>query len=240
MWKLARWLKDCGERTSGDAAPGPCSGYSVFQHGRCEFVGCFRQPSAADVLSSFHVEGCIQICSQGGVEGIVEGVEANNSIRATRAWKLLLLLPRMLLFRPSRGGFVLRKKLESRFRQFQAVQWVQLLDENEGTQCALEAHSRSIRRSRRNNGEESQRAARALSRNCRRRDKLQRELRLHWTLWPHWQLSRTHRNARHNPDSPSVNVKHRLNPRSISCWIPMHFLCACGSPDEVLLLGRQG
>ena len=68
-------------------------------------------------------------------------MEWNNNTRATRAWKLLLLLPRMLLFRPPRGGLVPRKKLEARFAQFQAGQWVQLLDE--GTQCAQEAHSRN-------------------------------------------------------------------------------------------------
>ena len=56
-----------------------------------------------------------------------------------------------------------RKKLEARFRQFHGGEWMQLL--GEGTQCALEAHSRSTRRSRRsNNDDEAQRAARALSR----------------------------------------------------------------------------
>ena len=94
---------------------------------------------------------------------IVDSAEVNNTIRATRAWKLLLLLPRMLLFRPTRGGLVPRKKLEARFRQFHSGEWMQLL--GEGTQCALEAHSRSTRRSRRsNNDDEAQRAARALSR----------------------------------------------------------------------------
>ena len=67
---------------------------------------------------------------------IVDSAEVNNTIRATRAWKLLLLLPRMLLFRPTRGGLVPRKKLEARFREFQGGEWIQLL--GEGTQCALE------------------------------------------------------------------------------------------------------
>ena len=188
------------------------------------------------------LKGAFRSALRVALKEIVEGVEANNNTRETRAWKLLLLLPRVLLFRPSRGGLVPRKKLESRFAQFQAGQWVQLLDE--GTQCAQEAHSRSIRRSRRNNDEESQRAARALSRVqlgelSAARQALE-ELHWHLELWRHWQLSQTHRNARHNPGSPSANGLHRQNLRSNSSWIPMHFQCACGSPDEVLLLGRQG
>ena len=50
---------------------------------------------------------------------ILEGMKANSEVRTVRGWKLFLVLPRMMLFRPGRGGPVSRKKLEARVRQFQ-------------------------------------------------------------------------------------------------------------------------
>ena len=44
---------------------------------------------------------------------ILDGMEANCEVRTVRGWKLLLVLPRMMLFRPDRGGPVSRKKLEA-------------------------------------------------------------------------------------------------------------------------------
>ena len=34
------------------------------------------------------------------------GATLSDEVRQTRGWKLLLLLPRMLLFRPPRGGLI--------------------------------------------------------------------------------------------------------------------------------------
>ena len=39
------------------------------------------------------------------LEEIVQGVEAQSEILAVRAWKLLLLLPKMLLFRPTEDWY---------------------------------------------------------------------------------------------------------------------------------------
>ena len=48
--------------------------------------------------------------------------------RCCRAWKLLLLLlPRLLLFRPERGGLLPKCHLQERFDQFMRGQWTQLL-----------------------------------------------------------------------------------------------------------------
>ena len=47
--------------------------------------------------------------------------------RRCRAWKLLLLLPRLLLFRPARGGLLPKRQLQERFDQFMRGQWTQLL-----------------------------------------------------------------------------------------------------------------
>ena len=50
-----------------------------------------------------------------------------DETRRCRAWKLFLLIPRMLLFRPARGGLLPRGQLEERFNQFMSGQWTQLL-----------------------------------------------------------------------------------------------------------------
>ena len=39
--------------------------------------------------------------------------------RVTIGWKLFMLLPRMMLFRPRRGGSISRQKLEARVLLFQ-------------------------------------------------------------------------------------------------------------------------
>ena len=45
-----------------------------------------------------------------------------------RAWKLFLMLPRMLLSRPPRGGEVPKKKLQDRFAAFARGEWAQLVE----------------------------------------------------------------------------------------------------------------
>ena len=92
---------------------------------------------------------------------ILDGMEANCEVRTVRGWKLFLVLPRMMLFRPDRGGPVSRKKLEARVRQFQEGEWISLL--RESVACAEAAHSSSVRRRRRSADEEAVRATRALS-----------------------------------------------------------------------------
>ena len=53
-----------------------------------------------------------------------------SETRMTRGWKLLLL-PRLLLWRPVRGGLVSKKDLELRFRSFQTGQWRELLNNSQ-------------------------------------------------------------------------------------------------------------
>ena len=50
-----------------------------------------------------------------------------NKARRSRGWKLFLLLPRMLLHRSGRGGFISKSKLVQRFDDFCGGQWAQLL-----------------------------------------------------------------------------------------------------------------
>ena len=68
-------------------------------------------------------------------------------MKATRGWKLLLLLPRMIFFRPGRGGSVPRSKLQARITSFQRGLWLELLAE--GASCAERVHTQSVRRRRR-------------------------------------------------------------------------------------------
>ena len=46
---------------------------------------------------------------------ILQGREHSDDARSARGWKLLLLLPRMLLFRPPRGGLIPKQRLLDRF-----------------------------------------------------------------------------------------------------------------------------
>ena len=49
--------------------------------------------------------------------------ERGHNITLERAWKLFLLLPRLLLQRPPRGGNVPKCRLQERFAAFAAGQW---------------------------------------------------------------------------------------------------------------------
>ena len=59
-----------------------------------------------------------------------EGLAAFDEPRQERAWKLFMLLPRLLLHRPSRGGSVKKTKLRERFAQFASGQRDSLLEES--------------------------------------------------------------------------------------------------------------
>ena len=97
------------------------------------------------------------------MQEIVDGARSEDPVRCTRAWKLFFLLPRMLLFRPVRRGLVPRTKLEERFRQFQSGDWTSLLLETAAV--SEEAHSRSVRRRRRDTKDnEAKRVAWAMAR----------------------------------------------------------------------------
>ena len=81
------------------------------------------------------------------LKAVLHGYEIHSDARITQGWKLLMLLPRMLLHRPPRGGVLSRKKFEERFQCFHEGRWTQLLAESMVN--AQKTHQASIRRRRR-------------------------------------------------------------------------------------------
>ena len=61
------------------------------------------------------------------LQEIVEGSRGMEPVREERGWKLFLLLPRMMLHRPPRGGLIPRSKLIHRFELFVSGRWTELL-----------------------------------------------------------------------------------------------------------------
>ena len=60
-------------------------------------------------------------------------MESDNQVRITRGWKLFILLPRMLLCKPPRGGKVAKNKLLDRFTK---------MHRDSGWSCRLPAQKR--------------------------------------------------------------------------------------------------
>ena len=88
----------------------------------------------------------------------LEEAVSEEVIRQERCWKLMLLLPRMLLHRPPRGGLIAKDKLHQRFQSFVRGEWLMLLEAS--GRCDEEAAI--ARRRRRHRGDDVQkRAARA-------------------------------------------------------------------------------
>ena len=92
---------------------------------------------------------------------VLEGIDRGDVTRQVRWWKLLLLLPRMLLHRPPRGGLISKEKLGKRLDMFARGEWIELLTAS--AWCDEEASVASRRRQRRQGGPQDveRRAARA-------------------------------------------------------------------------------
>ena len=96
----------------------------VRELGRCAFVGFVLESISIDAVCATHPPRGFRSALRGAFQETLAGVEANSEARTVRGWKLLLVLPRLLLYRPPRGGTVPRKKLEARLRQFQEGDWL--------------------------------------------------------------------------------------------------------------------
>ena len=85
----------------------------------------------------------------------LEEAVSEELIRQERGWKLMLLLPRMLLHRPPRGGLIAKDKLHERFPSFARGEWLALLEAS--GRCDEEAAI--ARRRRRHQGDDVQKTA---------------------------------------------------------------------------------
>ena len=85
------------------------------------------------------------------LQKMVSGMELQNRLRILRGWKLFILIPRLLLFRPARGGKVPKNQLLDRLSKFANGQWLDLLGKS---QEASENAARLRSRRRRNRVDE--------------------------------------------------------------------------------------
>ena len=75
------------------------------------------------------MKGSFKAAMRLAIDEVADGVAAHDEDKQERGWKLFLLLPRMLLQRPPRGGLVPKSKLQERLRRFAIGDWIGLLQE---------------------------------------------------------------------------------------------------------------
>ena len=111
------------------------------------------------MVCPIHNEGCLQGAMQKALDEIMEGRHRRNVVKEERGWKLFFLIPRLLLFKPARGGGVSRNQLEDRLRRFASGEWLSLLTESrKDSEAATDA---SVRKRRRGAPTDESRAVRA-------------------------------------------------------------------------------
>ena len=103
------------------------------------------------------MRSCLKNVMRLACKTIVQGRMVNNVELETQGWKLFLLFPRMLLFRPPRGGLVPRERLIERVNKFRAGEWSSLVEES--LVVAASGHVSSRRRRRRQQVEDVERRA---------------------------------------------------------------------------------
>ena len=96
---------------------------------------------------------------KGPVRNALKFALAQEDVRQVRGWKLLVLLPRMLLHRGPGGGLVPKSKLVERFQLFSRGDWHILLEAS--AKCDQQAAISRRRSRRRVRDDEERRAARA-------------------------------------------------------------------------------
>ena len=102
------------------------------------------------------LKGAFRSCMRMALQEAERGRAEHNEVRSVRAWKLFLLLPRLVLHRSSRGGIISKKTLQARFHRFARGEWLQLLAAGED---AAESRVRGSRRIRSNFSESVERRA---------------------------------------------------------------------------------
>ena len=106
------------------------------------------------------LHGAYRSALRQAIDGVKSGLERNDVVLQVRAWKLFLLVPRMLLFRPCRGGLIPRKTIEERVALFQSGHWDVLVEMS--LDASMQAATVRSRRKRRDLDSVEKRARRAL------------------------------------------------------------------------------
>ena len=125
-----------------------------------DLVSIFKR--RAHVIRSVPVviKGAYTAAMRMSMEEMLRSKRVHDVESEQRAWKLFLLLPRMLLYRPTRGGKVSKGHLMERLELITNGQWDQLIARS--NQISQEVASISVRRRRREAGSDlERRAARA-------------------------------------------------------------------------------
>ena len=94
---------------------------------------CFRGAYVATIRLSIHE--------------ILDGKTSGNMEREVSGWKFFFLPPRLLLFRPLRGGLVSKRKLQERMALLNAGDWARfLLESNSIAEAGIQEAARKRRR----------------------------------------------------------------------------------------------
>ena len=118
---------------------------------------CSSLPAVVMKSPPKFLRGAYRAAMRIALKEIIAGETLSDEVRQTRGWKLFLLLPRMLLFRPPRGGLISRQRLFDRFTLFNQGAWIQLLIE--GRECCEAAVNAGVRRRRRTMNDSIERKA---------------------------------------------------------------------------------
>ena len=106
------------------------------------------------------LHGVYRFAMRQALDAVKKGHEDRNEMMQIRGWKLFFLVPRLLLFRPRRGGgSVPKKQLEDRVALFQNGEWDVLLEKS--LNSSMDGATGRVRR-RRNGDSVEKRARRAL------------------------------------------------------------------------------
>ena len=107
----------------------------------------FRRRACVMKTIPVFLKGPFRCALKTAVDEICCGIDADDAVRQTRGWKLLMLLLRMLLHRPPRGELISEAKLAGRFDDFSHGRWHKLVEA--GRRCAEDAATAVSRKRRR-------------------------------------------------------------------------------------------
>ena len=74
------------------------------------------------------MQGVYRCAMRHALDALIVGESQSDVLAQTRVWKLFFLIPRMFLFRPSRGGQVSKKVLMARVDLFNSGRWDELVE----------------------------------------------------------------------------------------------------------------